>query len=84
VDFSSAQQLAGNNAYTVQDADHMEVCKPPNKEHPSYEFLLRLIITCRKVSFNNLVCSEFHNMEAYLLINDNRTFIRRQATISFF
>jgi hypothetical protein len=57
VDFSSAQRSAGNNSYMVEDADHMEVCKPPSKEHPSYGLPLQFIITCAKVSFNNLVFS---------------------------
>jgi len=60
VDFSSAQRLAGANFYMVEDANHMEVCKPPGKEHPSYELLLQFIITCGKVSFNNLVSLIFH------------------------
>ncbi len=58
--FSLAQRSAGGNSYVVEDADHMEVCKPPSKEHPSYGLLLQFIITCGKVSFNNLVCSIFH------------------------
>ncbi len=57
MDFSSAQRSAGNNSYMVEDANHMEVCKPPSKEHPSYGLLLQFIITCAKVSFNNLVFS---------------------------
>jgi len=57
VDFSSAQRSARNNSYKVEDANHMEVCKPPSKEHPSYGLLLQFIITCAKVSFNNLVFS---------------------------
>ncbi len=57
MDFSSAQRSAGNNSYMVEDADHMEVCKPPSKEHPSYGLLLQFIISCAKVSFNNLVFS---------------------------
>jgi hypothetical protein len=60
VDSSSALRLAGDNSYKVEDADHMEVCKPPSKEHPSYRVLLQFIITCGKVSFNNLVCWIFH------------------------
>jgi hypothetical protein len=59
VDFSSAEQSAGNNSYKVEDANHMEVCKPPSKEHPSYGLLLQFIISCVQVSFNNLVCSIF-------------------------
>ncbi len=58
--FSSAQGLARGNCYLVEDADHMEVCKPPSKEHLSYELLRQFIITCQMVSFNNLVCSIFH------------------------
>ncbi len=57
MDFSSAQRSAGNNSYMVEDADHMEVCKPPSKEHPSYGLLRQFIISCAKVSFNNLVFS---------------------------
>jgi hypothetical protein len=60
VEFSSAQRLAGDNSYKVEDANHMEVCKPPSKEHPSYKLLLQFIITCGKVSFNDLVSSIFH------------------------
>ncbi len=60
MDFSSAQRSARGNSYKVEDADHMEVCKPPSREHPSYGLLLQFIITCGKVSFNNLVSSIFH------------------------
>ncbi len=60
MDFSSAHRSAGHNFYKVEDADHMEVCKPPSQEHPSYKLLLQLINTCREVSFNNLVSSIFH------------------------
>jgi hypothetical protein len=54
VDFSSAQRSAGDISYKVEDANHVEVCKPPSKEHPSYNLLLQFIITCGKVSVNNL------------------------------
>jgi hypothetical protein len=60
VDFSLAQWLARANSYMVEDANHMEVCKPPSKEHPSYNLLLQFIIICGKVSFNDLVSSIFH------------------------
>jgi hypothetical protein len=60
VKFSSAQRLARAHCYMVDDVKHMEVCKPPSKEHPSYGLLLQFIITCGKVSFNNLVCSIFY------------------------
>ncbi|KAH8950442.1 hypothetical protein BDL97_10G085300 [Sphagnum fallax] len=65
VEFSSAQQSARNNCYKVEDADHMEVCKPPSKAHPSYALLLQFIITCGKKSYverlETLVTSEGRN-----------------------
>jgi hypothetical protein len=60
VKFSSAQRLARAHSYMVEDANHMEVCKPRSKEDPSYKLLLQFIITCREVSFNNRVRSIFH------------------------
>ncbi len=64
MDFSSAQRSAGGNSYLVEDADHMEVCKPPTKEHPSYALLLQFIITCGKVSLNlvSLICHEHRSI----------------------
>ncbi|KAH9550487.1 hypothetical protein CY35_10G074800 [Sphagnum magellanicum] len=50
VNFSSAQRLGRAHSYMVEDANHMEVCKPPSKEHPSYKLLLQFIITCGKVA----------------------------------
>ncbi len=55
MNFSSAQRLARTHSYVVEDANHIEVCKPPSKEHPSYKLLLQFINTCEKVSFNDLV-----------------------------
>jgi hypothetical protein len=60
VEDSSARQLAGDNSYKIEDANHMEVCKPPSNEHPSYKLLLQFIITCRNVSINDFVCLVFH------------------------
>ncbi len=60
MNFSSAQRLARAHSYMVEDANHMEMCKPPSKGHPSYGLLLQFIITCGKVSFNDLVSSRFH------------------------
>ncbi len=60
MDGTSARRGAENNFYKIEDADHMEVCKPPSKEHPSYVQLLQFIITCGKVNFNYLVYFEFH------------------------
>jgi hypothetical protein len=60
VDCNSAQRSAGNSYYMVEDANHMEVCKPPSKEHPSYGLLLQFIIACGMVSFNDVVSSIFY------------------------
>ncbi len=45
---ASAMQLAGNNFYLLEDCDHMQVCKPPSKEHQSYFQLLDVLRTCRE------------------------------------
>ncbi len=37
---ASAQRLAGKNFYTIQDANHLEVCQPVDEQHPSYAELL--------------------------------------------
>jgi hypothetical protein len=58
VDCSSAQRSAGKNVFMVEDANHMEVCKPPSKEHASYELLRELINTFQSGSFNDLVARE--------------------------
>ncbi len=60
MDKTSARRAAEDNFYKIEDADHVEVCKPPSREHPSYEQLLQFILTCGKVSFNDSVISVFH------------------------
>jgi hypothetical protein len=60
VNFSSTQRLARAHSYMVEDANHVEMCKPPRKGHRSYGLLLQFIITSGKVSFNDLVSSRFH------------------------
>ncbi len=60
MEVASAQKSAGTNYVTIEDADHMQVCKPVSQGDPSYELLLHLINTCEKVSFNDLVSSIFH------------------------
>ncbi|KAH9545574.1 hypothetical protein CY35_12G054900 [Sphagnum magellanicum] len=36
------------NYYLLEDCDHFNVCKPPDKKHPSYEMLLTVIKDCRE------------------------------------
>ncbi len=59
MELSSARRSARSHFYKVEDANHMEVCKPPSKKHPSYRLLLQFINSCQEVSFNNLVSSVF-------------------------
>ncbi len=37
---ASAQRLAGKKIYTIEDANHLEVCQPVDEQHPSYVKLL--------------------------------------------
>ncbi|KAH8932892.1 hypothetical protein BDL97_18G003500 [Sphagnum fallax] len=45
VEPASAMQLAGNKFYKLQDCNHTEVCKPVNKQHPSYSILVNILRT---------------------------------------
>ncbi|CAK9235283.1 unnamed protein product [Sphagnum troendelagicum] len=40
VPMASATRLSNNNNYKVEDANHLTICKPPTKDHPSYSILL--------------------------------------------
>ncbi len=75
MDFTSAQRLTRAYSYMVEDANYMEVCKPPSKEHPSYKLLLQFINICQEVRLDNLVSSILHQ-------HGNITY--RQNTIEFF
>ncbi|CAN5962451.1 unnamed protein product, partial [Sphagnum jensenii] len=46
VPFASAIQLSNNNHYKIEDANHLTICKPPNKDHPSYYLLLKCLKIC--------------------------------------
>ncbi len=59
---ASAIRLSNNNNYTVEDANHLTICKPPSKDHLSYSKLLECLKIFMKVnnigfSFWNYVCS---------------------------
>ncbi|KAH8972829.1 hypothetical protein BDL97_01G012100 [Sphagnum fallax] len=41
VPMASAIRLSNNNNYKVEDANHLTICKPPTKDHPSYSILLK-------------------------------------------
>jgi hypothetical protein len=59
VHFSSAQRLAGGNSYKVEDANHMEVCKPASQDHISYTLLLDFIKgVAREKHYNDLHLSQ--------------------------
>jgi nucleoside-triphosphatase THEP1 len=42
----SAIELSNNNHYKIEDADHLTICKPPNRYHPSYSLLLKCLRIC--------------------------------------
>ncbi|CAK9857087.1 unnamed protein product [Sphagnum jensenii] len=48
VPMSSAIRLSNNNNYKVEDANHLTICKPPTKDHPSYSILLKHLKTFMK------------------------------------
>jgi hypothetical protein len=48
VEPASAMQLAGNYFYNLEDCNHTEVCKPVDKQHPSYSILVDVLRTSRK------------------------------------
>ncbi|CAM6033424.1 unnamed protein product, partial [Sphagnum compactum] len=48
VPYVSAIRLSNNNHYKMEDANHLTICKPPNKDHPSYFLLLNCLRICMK------------------------------------
>jgi hypothetical protein len=54
VPYVSAIQLSNNNQYKIEDANHLTICKPPNKDHESYSLLLQCLKICMKVKTSNL------------------------------
>ncbi|CAM6074482.1 unnamed protein product [Sphagnum tenellum] len=46
VPYASSIQLSNNNNYKIEDANHLTICKPPNKDHPSYYLLLKCLRIC--------------------------------------
>ncbi|CAK9265674.1 unnamed protein product [Sphagnum jensenii] len=51
VESASAMQLAGHNFYKLEDCNHMQVCKPPDQSHASYDMLLYVLRLCSKDAF---------------------------------
>jgi hypothetical protein len=50
VPMASAIRLSYNNYYKVEDANHLTICKPPTRDHPSYSILLECLKTFMKVN----------------------------------
>ncbi len=64
---ASAIRMSKNNNYIVEDANHLTICKPPSKDHPSYSKLLECLKICIKVnniSFNFQNCVFSCNLTA--------------------
>jgi len=45
---ASARKLARNNVYKIEDANHMQVCQPVDKSHPSYKKFLQFVKDIKK------------------------------------
>jgi hypothetical protein len=61
---ASARQLAGYNVYKLEDCNHTEVCKPANKQHPSYSILVEILRTSRAAIEPQEVLRERHAQAA--------------------
>jgi len=59
-----AIQLANYNFYKVEDANHLTICKPRNKGHPSYSLLLNFLKICMK---KNILLPRLPNHEVALI-----------------
>ncbi len=53
VEVGSAQRSARDHFYKVEDANHIEVCKPLSKQDFSYTQLVKIIELCQQVSFDH-------------------------------
>jgi hypothetical protein len=82
VEFTSAQRSAGNNLYMVDDANHMEVCKPPSKEHHSYMNLLQFIIDCQMAQVEDMDCYPGNTSEGYHSDGADDTFIFQATSLN--
>jgi hypothetical protein len=55
-----ARRLAGENYYLVEDGDHFTLCKPPSKEHPSYNLLVEFLKTCQQQVIYHMILLRVH------------------------
>ncbi|CAM6016409.1 unnamed protein product [Sphagnum balticum] len=60
VPYVSAIQLSNNNHYKIEDANHLTICKPKNKDDPSYYLLLQCLRICmeKNILLPPLPCHE--------------------------
>ncbi|CAM6001629.1 unnamed protein product [Sphagnum balticum] len=59
-----AIRLANYNFYKVEDANHLTICKPRNKDHPSYSLLLNFLKICME---KNILLPHLPNHEVALI-----------------
>jgi hypothetical protein len=64
VEDASAMRLAGDNYYKLESCNHTEVCKPDNKQHPSYSILVDILKVSRKGTEPQEVLRERHAQAA--------------------
>jgi hypothetical protein len=66
-----AIRLANYNFYKVEDADHLTICKPRNKHHPSYSLLLNFLKICMEVKTSNQNLFDF--IHVHVILKDIRS-----------
>jgi hypothetical protein len=47
---ASARKWARNNVYVIEDANHMQVCQPVDRSHPSYQKFLQFVKDIKDVN----------------------------------
>ncbi len=47
--YALAIHLLGNNNYKIEKVNHLTICKPPTKNHPSYSKLVDFLKVCFEV-----------------------------------
>jgi len=47
--YASSISLSNNNNYKIEEVNHLTICKPPTKNHPSYSKLVDFLKVCFEV-----------------------------------
>ncbi|CAK9235043.1 unnamed protein product [Sphagnum troendelagicum] len=80
VPYVSATQLSNNNNYKIEDANHLTICKPPYKEHPSYSLLLQCLRICIKKNIL-LPAMPYHGVELIDKAKDINILLQKESIV---